>query len=97
MVHILSISTNQETLRVLDRLVNQNEAWTGLPAPDFASAKALLEEHDFDLALIGSGISAWEQQALAELLVETGKKTKLVPHFGGGSGLLYTEIAQALA
>ena len=94
MITILSFCTNPTILPVMDRLVNKQEGWRGLRAPDLATAKALVSEHSIDLVLLGAGTGAAERAVLAELTA--GKPTKYVNHYGGGSGLLYAEVTAAL-
>lgn len=96
MFNILSFSTNREILPIMDRLVNKQEGWTGQRAPDLAAARELLLAGDFSAVLLGAGTGEAERNALQILLDATGKKTVLIDHYGGGSGLLYAEVMEAL-
>ena len=97
MIRILSFSTNRDILPVMDRLVNKQEGWEGRRAADLATAERLLDEEDFDLVLLGAGTGEAELQHLRARTQVQGKAVRFVVHYGGGSGLLYNEVAAALA
>jgi len=97
MLRILSFVTNPSILPVLDRVVNKQEGWTGERAPDLAAAQDHLLREEFDLVLLGAGTGAEERAALQQLIDERKLKTRLVDHFGGGSGLLYAEVMETLS
>ena len=94
MIQILSFCTNPTILPVMDRLVNKQEGWTGHRAADLRTAAALVAEHDFDVVLLGAGTGDEEREALAAITKD--KSTRYINHYGGGSGLLYAEVTEAL-
>lgn len=96
MLRILSFVTHPEILPVLDRVVNKHEHWTGERAPDLPTALTKVAEGNFDVVLLGSGTGVEERQRLQELIAERGLQTVLIDHFGGGSGLLYAEVMEAV-
>jgi hypothetical protein len=50
----------------------------------------------YDLVLIGAGLAPETEQQLEVELKRQRPEVPVVYHFGGGSGLLYTEIRRAL-
>lgn len=95
MIHILSVCTNPEILPVMDRLVNRRDNWTGRRAASLEEAKAMVLEHDFDVVLLGAGTGSAEQTVLEGLTA--GKPTRYVQHYGGGGGLLQSEVEGILS
>lgn len=94
---ILVIGRNPEILSVVERLINNNPKWHATACLTDGEAIDACERQSFDLVLIGGGV---EDQEEAHLRDEIGKRwpgTKIVQHYGGGSGLLATEINMALA
>lgn len=96
MIRIVSFVKNPEILPVLDRLVNKEEGWRGERAPDLDTATTLVRRGDIDVVLLGSGTGATERAVLQKIIEETGCSTVLLDHYGGGSGLLYGEVLEAL-
>ena len=97
MIHVLSFSTNKEILAVMDRLVNQHsDDWTGHRAGDMMAAVDKLVEFPIDVILLGAGTDVEDRESLQQIIDDDGLKARIVVHYGGGSGLLYAEVEQAL-
>ncbi|WP_082921699.1 hypothetical protein [Lewinella sp. 4G2] len=97
MIHILSFSTNKEILAVMDRLVNKHdENWTGYRAADLATASEIITQSPIDVVLLGAGTGAAERQVLSDQASAADKRIRFIDHYGGGSGLLYAEVEEAL-
>ncbi|MEM9930745.1 MAG: hypothetical protein AAF840_13045, partial [Bacteroidota bacterium] len=88
MINILSFSTNPDILPVMDRLVNKQEGWQGAAVDNLTDAHQAVLNNDFDVVLLGAGTGAIERQALTLALKAAAKRTVLIDHYGGGSGLL---------
>lgn len=58
-------------------------------------ALMLFKTSSFDLILIGAGLKTEEEELITNIN-RSIKKIPVVRHYGGGSGLLFTEIFQAL-
>jgi DNA-binding NtrC family response regulator len=95
-IEILVIGTNEEILKVIVRLVNANPLWnaTGCISVDEANAKIL--EESFDLILLGAGLSERVEQEMIQTVADVKPTVPVVKHYGGGSGLLFAEIYQAV-
>lgn len=94
--NILYIGRNTEISATILRLINAKENWNALEASNVKDVHKLCIENSVDLILLGCGIEIETEMAL-RLYIETNfPKTKVVMHYGGGSGLLYNEILLAL-
>lgn len=81
----------------MDRLVaNHADDWQSFTAPDLGTARQMLARHTINVVLLGAGTGEAEHVELQAVVEAAAKPTKFVYHYGGGSGLLYTEVAQAL-
>ena len=96
MLRILSFVTNPEILPVLDRVVNKQEGWTGRRASSLAAAEAVLHREPIDVILLGAGTGAAERESLTVTIANSGQNTIIIDHYGGGSGLLYAEVMEAV-
>ena len=95
-VKILAVCANAEILKVILRLINANENWSATGSSSPSDAIELLLTGDFDLLLIGSGLTEAEEDNLIEYVQGNRPDTRIIKHYGGGSGLLSAEIYQAL-
>ncbi|WCT14564.1 hypothetical protein [Mucilaginibacter jinjuensis] len=95
-IEILAICTHEGILQTINRLINNNEAWNSTCAASIDEARKICDNSEFDLILIGSGLSAAEEQELESVLA-AHKNIPVVKHYGGGSGLLFGEIHHALS
>jgi len=88
---ILIVGKNPDIMPVILRLLNKKPNWNGHTA--FSSDEAIEKSRDipFDVVLLGAGLTNSEAgQIRAHFTVP------VVQHYGGGSGLLYAEVYQAL-
>ena len=93
---ILYVGRNVEILNTVVRLINANEGWAGVGARDNSVAKALFKENAIDVVLLGAGISEESEFELRTFFVKVNSNAVVVQHYGGGSGLLMSEINSAL-
>lgn len=94
---ILVIGTNEKILQTILRLLNaKEEKWnaTGVSAPEEALAKC--REIDYQILLLGAGLSGVAEKKLAQDIVGIRPGIQVITHYGGGSGLLFAEIYLAL-
>lgn len=94
--NILYIGRNAEIRDTVVRLLNKREDWNGVGVVQDDEARALFADTAFDLVLFGPGISADEEAALRDYFTAQRPEVKLVQHYGGGSGLLLSEVMMAL-
>ena len=95
-VKILAVCANPEILKVILRLIHANENWAATGSLSVSDAIDTLLTGEYDLLLIGSGLSKDEEDNLVEYVQGNLPETRIIKHYGGGSGLLSAEIYQAL-
>lgn len=95
-INILYIGRHPEITTTVNRLLNNNEEWNGLCTTRDDEAQALFTAHDISIVLLGNGISREEETELRSFFAAHNPMAKIVQHYGGGSGLLKSEIYMAL-
>ncbi|OJV12922.1 MAG: response regulator receiver protein [Dyadobacter sp. 50-39] len=94
---ILAIAYHAEILETIIRLINQNESWHGISAGSLEEAEEQLRLNSIDLVLLGVGVDEQAGAKINALCQFIDPRIVCLRHFGGGSGLLYSEIRHALA
>lgn len=95
-INILYIGRHLEILSTVVRLINANADWLGTGAMNDEEAKCLFRQKKFEIVLLGSGITEESETHLRLFFRKQNPNTAVVQHYGGGSGLLETEILMAL-
>ena len=95
-VEILVVGTNKPIMQTIARLVNENERWLAVIANNYAEACSLCDDRELGLILIGAGLDEREEMELKRHVSATRPELPIVKHYGGGSGLLFAEIYQAI-
>jgi len=95
-ITILYIGRNLEILTTVVRLINSNENWNGVGVMNDEEAKNVFLKKDFSLVLLGSGILEESETNLCAFFNKQNPNIIIVQHYGGGSGLLKSEILLAL-
>jgi len=95
-INILYTGRHPEILETVVRLINNNENWAGYGAGSDEETIELFKKADFDIVLLGCGISKKSEASLRQFFAEHNPECKIVQHYGGGSGLLTSEILMAL-
>lgn len=96
MVEILIVGTNEPIMETIARLINKDGIWNATIAFSFKEACTTCSVKQFKLALVGAGFSDEEEIQLKKHFNNLKPTLKMVKHYGGGSGLLFAEIHQAL-
>lgn len=95
-IQILVIGRNADIVQTVVRLVNNNPAWHASFALTDDAAIALFDSQPFDLVLLGGGIDPVSDTLLRGAFSARNTDIIIIQHYGGGSGLLTTEINMAL-
>ena len=97
-VNILVIGRDPEILTVVLRLLNDHQphAYHAIGTTDPDQARSLFADGDIHVVFLTNGIDATLDASLREEFLARRPATVIMQHFGGGSGLLFGELAQAL-
>lgn len=95
-IEILVVGRNLEIVQTVVRLINNNPAWNATPAVTNLDAISLFQSRPFTLVLLGGGIEPESDEMLRGAFTSHNPKIIIIQHYGGGSGLLATEINMAL-
>jgi len=96
-IEILVIGRNPDIVQTVVRLINNNPAWNASHALTDDDAIWLFENQTFNLVLLGGGIEPGSDTLLRNAFTSRSPNITIIQHYGGGSGLLATEINMALA
>ena len=93
---ILYIGRDVKITKIMNRLLNARPEWTGWSVCTDEEAISICQEQDVKLVLLGNGIDNENEQLLRARLLQVKPGLKIIQHYGGGSGLLYGEVMEAL-
>lgn len=94
LIEILIVGTNQPIMETIERLINRAGIWNATIAFSDEEALAYFVMKNYSLVLLCAGLE--EEGILREHLQLLKPEIPIVKHYGGGSGLLFAEIHQAL-
>ena len=94
---ILVVGRNPEIVQTVVRLINNNPAWNATHALTDADAISIFQNQAFTLVLLGGGIEPESDALLRQAFTSHNPNITIIQHYGGGSGLLATEINMALS
>jgi hypothetical protein len=97
-VNILVIGRDPEILKVVLRLLNEHQPanYHAIGSTDPEQGRSLFADTDIDLVLITNGIDVTLDASLRDDFLTRRPGVRILQHFGGGSGLLFAEIGEAL-
>jgi len=98
-LNILVIGMDPEILKVVLRLLNEypQAGYHAVGTTDPDQARELFAGGDIGLVLMTNGIDPILDASLREYFLTRRPGIRILQHYGGGSGLLFGEIAQALS
>ncbi|WP_316747763.1 hypothetical protein [Pedobacter gandavensis] len=94
---ILVICCHPGILATLTRLIEKSGEFIVTGTSTAEETLNRFSAGSFDLVLMGAGLAPEAEKELEQDLNRINPETPVVYHFGGGSGLLFTEIKQALS
>lgn len=92
MLNFLVLGKNQEILEVLKRIIEKNEGWKAELLSSENKAYDYINNHKFDIVLLSSGLEDQFEQDIKTFCENLDQGIKVIDHFGGGSGLLKSEV-----
>ena len=96
-LRILVYGKHPEILATVLRVINREADWQAWGSVEEGALMSLARERTYDLVLLGAGLDAREEQKVRAALAYGQPGISIVQHFGGGSGLLRSEIEGAIA
>lgn len=97
-LELLVVCTHEGIRATMLRLLhNHQPVWHATGAESAAQAIELADEKPYDVVLLGNGLTEEQELQLTEHIITQNQSAKIIKHYGGGSGLLFGEIYQALS
>lgn len=95
-VSILVVGRNSQIMETVLRLIHTQQDWLAIGALSDESAIEKFQQQNFDLVLLGGGVEQSSEEILCAEFKKVNPGVKVIRHYGGGSGLLFNEIKEAL-
>ncbi|OXG08933.1 hypothetical protein BC749_103276 [Flavobacterium araucananum] len=92
----LLLGKNEPILAILLRLVNAYENWNAISFNDEKLAQEYFLNNKIDIVLLSSGIEDHIEKDFTSFCLKHQPEVEVIEHFGGGSGLLKSEIEHRL-
>lgn len=90
------VGKNEAIVELLTRLVNKYPELMAQGTCLLEEIPSLCHSNTFDVLLLSSGLSLDQENQISNTMTQLNPKLKTIEHFGGGSGLLLSELNQAL-
>ncbi len=95
MKQILVIGRHTQIMQTVLKLINEMDDYHAIGCLTDQEAMDFLKVNSIDLLLIGGGVESKSELMLRNFVKENFPSTKVIQHFGGGSGLLFNELREA--
>jgi len=92
----LILGKNESILTILLRLVNAYENWNAIGFSDENLAQEYFLNNKIDIVLLSSAIEDHVEKEFSSFCLKHQPDVEVIEHFGGGSGLLKSEIEHRL-
>jgi hypothetical protein len=93
---ILLLCRHDELAKTLLRVITDKSPWTVAEFDYHSASIDQLAQQNFDILLVGSGFSEEEESRLDHYIRTERPNVHIIFHYGGGSGILYSEVLHAL-
>nr|WP_295864634.1 hypothetical protein [uncultured Chitinophaga sp.] len=93
---LLAIGYDPAIMQVVERLLNSHAGWEGIAALTREEGLEKTISGYYDAILLCVGVSAEDEEAIRQAVSHHSSSTKVIRHYGGGSGLLENELRAAL-
>ncbi|MNK52903.1 hypothetical protein D3C87_718490 [compost metagenome] len=95
-LQFLLLGKNEAILAILLRLVNADENWNGVAFNNEKEAQKYFQNNKIDIVLLSSAIEDHVEKEFTSFCLKNQPDVEVIEHFGGGSGLLKSEILHRL-
>ena len=92
MRNVLIIGADPEITTVIERLVNGFQGFRGEAITSIRDLALKLADSQFDVLLLGAGFTKAQETQIRETASSVAPYTRVIEHYGGGSGLLLEEL-----
>ena len=96
LTEILVVGKHEDILQTILRLLNTETSWHAEGVSGYEEAIAKCKSRAYQVLLLGGGLTDQEEARLKTEIRLIHPAIHIIPHYGGGSGLLYAEIYMAL-
>jgi len=96
LTEILVVGTQEDILQIVLRLLNSQPSWHAEGVSGCEEAISKCKSQSYQVLLLGGGLTDMEEERLKTEIKIIHPGIHIIPHYGGGSGLLYAEIYLAL-
>ncbi|GEN75383.1 pirin family protein [Chryseobacterium hagamense] len=96
-LNFVVIGKNQEILDTLKRIIEKNEGWSAEIFSDESQSRDFITRHEADIVLLSSGLEDRFEKEIKTFCENLDPKVNVIEHYGGGSGLLRSEVEELFA
>ena len=89
---VLVLGRYAEIVNTIVRLIDQWEGFTAVASSTVDEMIGCLHAEPYVVLLVGAGFSTEQEKEIREKAKEIRPEIKIIEHFGGGSGLLLSEL-----
>ena len=93
MKKVLVTGINEEITKVIIRLLGEMDGYSGVASGSIDEMVKILKQDKFDVLLIGAGFDSASEKEMKEKALQIQPEIQVKEHYGGGSGLLRSELA----
>ncbi len=90
------VGRHPEIMQTVLELINKTDEWEATGALSDETAIELFQKRRYDVVLIGGGVETESEAKLRAIFSFQNPLIRIILHYGGGSGLLFAEIKNAL-
>ncbi|MEW5675663.1 hypothetical protein ABGT15_05065 [Flavobacterium enshiense] len=91
-LHFLVIGKNEPILDTLLTVIHKNPNWKAIGVTDEDLIYPLIGSGNFDIVLLSCGLEKQLEEAIKKFCLVHAPSVKVIDHYGGGSGLLNSEV-----
>lgn len=91
-LHFLVVGANQEIIETLKRIIEKTEGWFADLQSEGEHVFDIINKNNYDIVLVSSGLSAEFESQIESYCAHPERKVHVIMHYGGGSGLLQSEV-----
>ena len=96
MKKVLVVGLDEQITNVIVRLLNNMSGYYGIASNSIDEMLDTLRNDKYDILLIGAGFSKEHEDTIRQKAYQIQPDLKVLEHFGGGSGLLLSELEELL-